>query len=336
MTGIVSTARLALPSLGFGAASVGNLFRRTGEAEARATLNAAIDAGITYVDTAPHYGRGLSERRVGDVVRGRPDILLSTKVGRLMQPEATIVDDRERDGFFSPMPFVPVYDYSRDGVLCSFEASLHRLGVAKVGLLLVHDIGPMIHGDRHAHYWHQLTDGGGFDALRELRDDGVIQGFGIGVNEVGVCIDAIRAAPLDVILLAGRYTLLEQEPLDVLFPACIAAGVQVIVGGPYNSGILAVGTRGGGHYDYGAAPEAIIARVRRMEAIADAFGVPLPAVALRFPLAHPAVSTVLPGPGDAQQVRETIAWFDHPIPADLWNTLKDANLIRLDAPVPQN
>jgi D-threo-aldose 1-dehydrogenase len=329
------SSRLRLPPLGFGAAVIGGLFRRVDDDVAQAAIAAALEGGVAYVDTAPHYGRGLSERRVGDALRGRADVLVSTKAGRLMLPDQNIVDDRERDGFFSAMPFSPRYDYTGDGVLRSFEASLHRLGLARVGLLLVHDIGRMVHGDRHDHYWDQLTHGGGFAALERLRDEGAIDGFGIGVNEIAVCHEAIRAAPLDAILLAGRYTLLEQGALDALFPACVSAGVTVIAGGPYNSGILASGTRRGPvHYNYGDAPDEVVRRVRRMEDLADAHGVPLAAAALQFPLAHPAVACVLPGLGDAGQVRQTLDWFDLAIPAEFWDALRDENLLRADAPLP--
>lgn len=327
-------SRLRLPPLGFGASVMGGLFAPVTAEAAQATLAAAIEGGIGYIDTAPHYGRGLSERRVGDAVRGQPDLLVSTKVGRLMRPDPSITDDRERDGFFSAMPFTPVYDYSGDGILRSFEASLHRLGLARVGLLLVHDIGRMNHGDRHDHHWRQLTQGGGFAALERLRDEGAIDGFGLGVNEVAVCHDALAVAPLDAILLAGRYTLLEQAPLDTLFPQCLAQGVRVIVGGPYNSGILVRGAADG-RYNYGDAPAAIVERVRRMEAIAAAHGVPLAAAALQFPLAHPAVASVIPGLRDAGEVRQTLDWFHHAIPAAFWAALRSEDLLRPDAPLPQ-
>lgn len=329
-----SGSRLRLPRLGFGASVIGGLFGRVDGKTARQTIDAALAGGLGYFDTAPHYGRGLSERRLGDALRGRTDVIVSTKVGRLMLPDPSITDDRERDAFFSPMPFSPSYDYTGDGIRRSFDASLQRLGLARVGLLLVHDIGRMTHGDRHDHYWHQLTEGGGFAALEKLRDEGAIDGFGIGVNEVAVCLDAIRAAPLDAILLAGRYTLLEQTPLDDLFPACISAGVQVIVGGPYNSGILVRGTRGAGHYNYGTAPAWVIERVGRMEAIAEAHGIPLAAAALQFPLAHQAVSSVVAGLGDMGQVRKTLEWFDVAIPSSFWDALRSEALLREDAPVP--
>ena len=323
-----------LPRLGFGASVLGGLFGPVDATGARATIEAALAGGVAYVDTAPHYGRGLSERHVGDALRSRPDVLLSTKVGRLMVPDASITDDRERDGFYSPMPFAPRYDYTGDGIRRSLDDSLQRLGVARLGLLLVHDIGAMNHGEQNARYWRQLTEGGGFAALQRLREEGAIDGFGLGVNEVAVCLDALRAAPLDVILLAGRYTLLEQAPLDDLFPRCVDAGVQVIVGGPYNSGVLATGTLKQAHYNYAEAPAEILARVRRMEEVAQVHGVPLGAAALQFPLAHPAVACVLPGLRDVAQVEQTLDWFSTSIPAAFWSALRDEGLVRRDAPLP--
>lgn len=322
--------------IGFGGGAIGNLFHRVDDVAARATVDAAFDAGVRYFDTAPHYGRGLSERRIGDALRMRPDVVVSTKVGRLLTPDPTITDDSERDGFLSPMPFRASYDYSHDGILRSFEASLHRLGLARVDILLVHDIGRMVHGAEDEIYWEQLTDGGGFDALVRLRDEGAIKAFGLGVNEIAVSMRALEAAPIDVLLLAGRYTLLEQEPLDALFPACVRAGVEVVAGGPYNSGILVTGTRSGDtiRYNYDAAPAALIERVARMEAIAAAHGVPLPAAALAFVLAHPVVASVIPGLGNPDQVRQTMAWHGAIVPDDFWSELRHEGLIRADAPVP--
>lgn len=325
---------LSVSVLGLGTSMIGNLYRSLSDGEARETLDAALAMGMTYIDTAPHYGRGLSERRVGDAVRGRDDIILSTKVGRLMLPDPSIRDDRERDGFCSPMPFRPVYDYSRDGILRSWEASLHRLGLAKVDLLFVHDIGRMSHGEDHDRTWRELTSGGGLRALEELRDSGEIAGFGIGVNEVPVCLDVMAEARLDAILLAGRYTLLEQAPLDDLLPACEKADTAVIVGGPYNSGILATGVKRGAptHYNYGNAPQHIVDRVEAMENIADLYDVPIAALALQFPLAHPQIVSVIPGIGNAVQAQETMRLFNMAIPASLWTDLRDVGLIRPDAP----
>ena len=325
-----------VPELGFGAAALGNLYAPVDDARAAATLASALAAGFRYIDTAPHYGRGLSERRVGDGVRGRQDVMISTKVGRLMTPDAGIADDRERDGFHTAMPFRMVYDYSHDGILRSHEHSLQRLGLARVDLLLIHDIGRLTHGAADAGYREQLTGGGGLRALQRLRDEGAITGFGLGVNEVAVCLDLMEQAAFDVILLAGRYTLLEQGPLDTLFPACAGAGTSLIIGGPYNSGILATGSAGGAaaRYDYAAAPDDVMARVRALEAVAARHGVSLPAAALTFVLAHPQVACVIPGMADPAQVNDTVALYGEAIPDDFWAELRYEGLVRADAPLP--
>lgn len=332
----IGRTALSVPELGFGAGTLGNLYRPVSDAAARAAIEVGLEAGMRYIDTAPHYGRGLSERRVGDALRLRPDVVISTKVGRLMDPDASVADDGERDGFRSPMPFRMHYDYSHDGILRSHEHSLQRLGLAKVDLLYVHDIGGQTHGDAAAHHWRQLTTGGGLRALERLRDEGAIAGFGLGVNEIAVCMDAMRETRMDAILLAGRYTLLEQDALDTLFPACAAAGTSVVVGGPYNSGILATGTRGGGtiHYDYGPAPDDVIAKVRAIEAVADRHGVTLAAAALHFVLAHPQVASVVPGMGSPRRVEQAAGLYRQAVPADFWVELRRQGLLREDAPVP--
>lgn len=334
----IGRTSLTVPELGFGAASLGNLYAPVSDADARGAIDAALAAGLRYVDTAPHYGRGLSERRVGEAVRLQPDVVLSTKVGRLMDPDSSVVDDRERDGFRSPMPFRMRYDYTHDGILRSHEHSLQRLGVARVDLLYVHDIGGYTHGDAAEGYWQQLTSGGGLKALERLRDEGSIAGFGVGVNEIAVCLDVMREARLDAILLAGRYTLLEQNALDDLFPACAAAGTSIVIGGPYNSGILATGTKRGDtlHYDYGPAPEHVVAKVRGIEAVADRHGVRLPAAALAFVLAHPLVASVIPGIGSAARVAQTVDLYREAIHAGFWQELRAEGLLRADAPVPED
>lgn len=325
---------LAVTELGFGAAGLGNLYAPVDEATARATIDAALAAGIGYVDTAPFYGFGLSERRVGDAIR-HSGALVSTKVGRLLAPDPAVVDDRERDGFRSAMPFAPVFAYDHASIMRSWEASLQRLGVARIDILYVHDIGRLTHGADHDRTFGDLVAGGGLRALEELRDGGAIGGFGIGVNEVAICLDVMAEARLDAILLAGRYTLLEQGALDRLMPACAEAGTSVVVGGPYNSGILATGTKGAmPYYDYAPAPEAVIARVAAIEAIADRFAVPLAAAALQFPLAHLVVASVIPGLADPQRVADTIGLYRTTIPHDFWAALKDEGLLRDDAPVP--
>lgn len=326
----------SVADVGFGSAALGNLYGPISDKDAQAAILAADDAGIRFFDTAPFYGFGLSERRLGDALRGRPDVVVSSKVGRLLIPDEGQAVGRLRDGFLSPLPFRVAYDYSYEGVLRSHEASLQRLGLARIDILLVHDIGRAHHGDDNNRYWEQLTRGGGFRALEELRASETIGGFGLGVNETAICQEAMRETRLDVVLLAGRYTLLEQDALDAFLPACVDQGVSVIIGGPYNSGILATGTRGGGpiRYDYAVAPPAIVERVRRIEKIADAHAIPLAAAALQFPLAHPAVACVLPGLASVAQVERTIELYRTVIPEGFWRDLRQAGLLREDAPVP--
>jgi D-threo-aldose 1-dehydrogenase len=328
---------LEVTELGFGTAPLGNLFRPLPDDTARATLDAAEAAGFGFYDTAPYYGFGLSERRVGDALRTRKQVVISTKIGRLLKPVPGPVDQTiVRHGFATSLPFEPVFDYSYDAVMRSYEASLQRLGLSKIDILFVHDIGRLTHGEHNAARMMELTKGGGLKALEELRASGAISGFGMGVNEVPACLEVMSHARLDVILLAGRYTLLEQNPLDDLFPACKAAGTVIVVGGPYNSGILAVGTRTDAtlYYNYEPAPADVIAKVRRIEAVCDRHGVPLPAAALQFPLAHRLVSSVIPGLDSPERVRQTIALYRHKIPPAFWHELVHEKLVRPDAPLP--
>lgn len=328
---------LTVTELGFGTAPLGNLFKPLADVVARETLAAAEKAGFGYYDTAPFYGFGLSERRLGDSLRARNDIVLSTKVGRLLKPVPGPVDETiARHGYATPMPFEPVYDYSYDAIMRSFTESLQRLGLSRIDVLYIHDIGRLTHGNDNAARMAELTEGGGLKALEELRAAGAIAGFGMGVNEIPACLEVMDQARLDVILLAGRYTLLEQNALDELFPRCVEAGTAIVVGGPYNSGILAVGTKTGAplYYDYEPAPAAVIEKVRRIETVCDRHHVPLAAAALQFALAHPLVGSVIPGLDSATRVEQTIALYRHKIPAALWQDLRAENLIRPDAPIP--
>lgn len=335
-TRMLGRTGIAVPELGFGAAPLGNLYRAIPDAEARATLDTALDAGLRYFDTAPHYGFGLSERRVGDAIRGRDDILVSTKVGRLLRPVRGSVDpDAERHGFRSPMPFEPVFDYSHDGILRSFEDSLQRLGRSRIDIVYVHDIGRLTHGDQHRARLAQLVAGGGFQALRRLRENCTIGAIGIGVNEIAICLELMERIDLDVILLAGRYTLLEQEALDQLFPRCAVKGTSLVIGGPYNSGILAGDTLATGpHYNYELAPAPVVARAEQIAAVCARHQVSLGAAALQFALAHPQVASVIPGLASAAQVEETVARAAAVIPSAFWAELKAEGLLRPDAPVP--
>jgi D-threo-aldose 1-dehydrogenase len=327
---------IELSELGLGTAALGNLYHAFSDVQAQQVLSAALGAGISYVDTAPLYGYGLSERRVGDAVRGVSEVVVSTKVGRMLVPVPEIRDDAERRGFFSALPFEPKFDFSYDAVMRSYEDSLQRLGVARVDILYVHDIGPFTHGERHEVFYRQLLKQGGLRALEELRAARQIAAIGIGVNEIPICLQLMGEVKLDVILLAGRYTLLEQEPLDALFPACRRQGVRIVAGGPYNSGILATGTRSGGtlHHDYVAAPAAVIDRVRSIEAICDRHRVELPAAALQFILANPQVVSVIPGLDTPERVADTLRYYRAPIPAAFWADLRSGGHIRADAPIP--
>ena len=327
---------LKVTELGFGTAPLGNLFRPLSDDTARETLAKARAAGFGYWDTAPFYGFGLSERRLGDALRGS-DYVLSTKVGRVLEPVLHPVSDQDvRHGYATPMPFEPVYDYSYDAVMRSYEESLQRLGLGRIDILYIHDIGRMTHGDENPFRMAELTSGGGLRALEELRNSGAVSGFGMGVNEIAACLEVMDHARLDVILLAGRYTLLEQDALNVLFPRCTEAGTAIVVGGPYNSGILALGTKTGAplYYNYEPAPADIIDKVRRIEAVCDTHRVPLAAAALQFPLAYPLVASVIPGLDSPARVEQTVALYNHKIPAALWQDLKREGLLREDAPIP--
>ncbi len=328
---------LKVTELGFGTAPLGNLFRPLPDESARNTLLAAEEAGFGYYDTAPFYGFGLSERRLGDALRHRGGVVLSTKVGRLLTPVPGPVDATQvRHGYATPMPFAPVFDYSYDAVMRSYEASLQRLGLSSIDILYIHDIGTMTHGEQNEARMAELTRGGGLRALEELREGGDIAGFGMGVNEVAACLEVMDHARLDVILLAGRYTLLEQTPLDALFPACEKAGTAIVIGGPYNSGILAVGTKTDAplYFNYEPAPPDVIEKVRKIEAVCERHGVPLAAAALQFPLAHSLVASVIPGLDSPQRVVQTLALYHHKIPPALWQDLRGEGLIRADAPIP--
>jgi D-threo-aldose 1-dehydrogenase len=321
---------LSLTALGMGCAVIGGLYRPTSEADARATVDEAWELGLRFFDTAPYYGHTLSEHRLGAALRERPrdEYVIATKVGRLMKPDATVQPGE--NGWAAPLPFRPVYDYSYDAIMRSHEDSLQRLGTSRIDILFVHDIGRMTHGDRHEHYWQQLTEGGGFKALDELRRDGRISAIGLGVNEWEVAYDAMQEIAIDCTLLAGRYTLLEQNSLVPFLDACVRDRTSIVIGGPFNSGVL-VGQR---KFNYEDAPEEIVRRVEQLEAVCNEFAVPLPAAALQFPMAHPAVVSCIPGVRDVTQLRKIATWFDMTIPDELWSTLQSHGLIDERAPVP--
>ncbi|HEY4345497.1 MAG TPA: aldo/keto reductase [Parvibaculum sp.] len=324
---------LYLTELGFGAAPIGNLYRPLPDADVEALLESAWAAGLRYFDTAPLYGFGLSETRLGRFLQTKPrdEFVISTKVGRLLKPNAGWHE--QRDAFIDAAPFEPVYDYSYDGVMRSVEESLQRLGLAEIDIALMHDIGTATHGEAHPEKM-RLAMTGGYRALDVLRDEGRLRAIGIGANEWEVCAEAMNHGRWDAFLLAGRYTLLEQEPLDTFFPLCAKAGVGLVIGGAFNSGILATGPVDGAHFNYGNAPAEVVARVRRLDEICRAHGVPLPAAALQFPRAHPLVASVIPGVATKTELSSAMDWAARKIPAALWSDLKAEGLLSPGAPVP--
>jgi D-threo-aldose 1-dehydrogenase len=330
--------RETLGSLGFGGAALGNLYAPVPDEVAQDTIRAAVEIGVRYFDTAPHYGFGLSEKRLGQLLRELDPaerLIVSTKVGRKLAPRTGIDTTVARQGFVTPEPYESEFDYTYDSVMRTYEGSLRRLQRERIDILFVHDIGRVTHGDSHPSRFAEFMNGG-YRAMNELRTSGAVGAIGIGVNETQVCEEALAHADFDVVLLAGRYTLLEQDALDTFLPLCERRGVRVVVGGPYNSGILATGVRRAGaiNYNYSAAPREIIARAAAIESICDAHGVQLPAAALQFPLSHPQVLTVVPGMGTREQARQAAEYLKRPVPQALWTELRAAGLIRPDAPVP--
>lgn len=325
---------VSLSLLGFGAAPIGNLYQAVAEEQAMATVDEALALGIRYIDTAPHYGFGLSETRLGAVLQQRAEtIAISTKVGRLLVPTDSTA--AVRHGFADTPALEPVFDYSYDGVMRSFEASLERLKVGRVDLLLAHDPGEMTHGAHHPARFREFIEGG-YRAMRNLRDQGLVRAIGVGANEWQVCEQVLQHVDLDGFLLAGRYTLLEQGACETFLPLCARRGVSVILGGPFNSGILASGVSGAGpvYYNYEPAPAAIRARVHELELVCREFDVPLAAAALQFPAAHPQICSVVAGLASPQQVRQAVAWMNHIIPGDFWLALRELGLLHHLAPVP--
>jgi D-threo-aldose 1-dehydrogenase len=324
---------LEVTAFAFGAAPIGNIFRPITEQESDAMFQHAWDAGVRFYDTAPMYGHGLSELRTGHSLRWkqRDDFVLASKVGRVLTPARRGTID------FAPWvdgaPFTVHFDYSYDGTMRSFEDSLQRLGLERMDICFIHDIDVFTRGAEQPAVFEQAMDGC-WRALERLRSEGLVKAIGVGVNEWQVCHEALKRHDFDCFLLAGRYTLLEQDALDEFLPLCEQRGAAVVVGGGFNSGILATGARPGAKYNYAPAPQAILDKVARIEAVCTAHGVPRPAAALQFVVAHPAIPSFIAGTRTVEQLRQNLAWFSHPIPADFWADLKRQGLLREDAPVP--
>jgi D-threo-aldose 1-dehydrogenase len=324
-------------TLALGGAPLGNLFTPVTDDDAIALVRHAIDRGVRYIDTAPHYGNGLSEHRIGAALRDVPRdaYVLSTKVGRLLAPDPGA--PRTQNGFVNALPFVQRWDYSRDGTLRSIEDSLQRLGLARIDYVFIHDVARDAHGDAQPQRFREAMDGA-VPALARLKAEGTIAAFGLGVNDWRVCVDALAQADLDLLLVAGRYTLLDQTALPELLPLCVKRGTRIVLGGPFNSGILATGTRpadgGAVYFNYAPAPTDVIARATAIEGLCATHGVPLMAAALQFPRAHPAVARVLAGARSTAELDQNLALFAHPIPEAFWRDLRSRRLVAENAPLP--
>jgi D-threo-aldose 1-dehydrogenase len=321
--------------LGLGGAPLGNLFAPVADADARALVDAAWASGCRSFDTAPHYGHGLSERRLGDALRPHPrdGFVLSSKVGRLLSADAAA--PREQHGYVDALPFVQHWDYSAAGTRRSLEDSLQRSGLARIDVLYVHDLDAATHGERASQVLRRVLDET-LPTLQRMKREGLIRALGLGVNDVQVVLEVLREADIDALLLAGRYSLLDHSALAALLPECLKCGVHIALGGVFNSGILATGV--GSHtaptFNYAPAAREWVERTRRIESHCAAHGVPLRAAALQFPLAHPAVEIVMVGARSAAEWDDACAMLRRPIPASFWADLRNAGLIPEAAPTP--
>ncbi len=326
---------VTLTELGMGTAPLANLYRAISDDDAQAVLERAWEAGVRYYDTAPLYGLGLSETRLNRFLRDKPrdEYVLSSKVGRLLR--ACTPEARTGIGKWFDVPArQEIYDYSYDGVMRSVEASLERLGVNRIDMLFAHDIDVPNQGNRaNVNAKVDQLMAGGYHALERLRNEGTIAAFGAGVNEWEVCQQLTERGDYDIFLLAGRYTLLEQDALNSFLPLAEARGIGIVIGGPYNSGILATGPRPGAYYNYDPAPQDIMERVGRIEAICKAHDVRLVDAAFQFPLRHPCTLSVIPGGQGLGEMESNIAAVQANIPDALWAELKHEGLMRAEAPV---
>lgn len=319
---ILGTSGVPVSGLGFGAAAVGNLFTEVGDEQAHEAVTAAWQRGIRYFDTAPHYGLGLSERRLGEALREHPraQYTLSTKVGRRLEPSADGGDDLA-DGFAVPATHRRVWDFSADGVRRTLESSLERLGLDHVDVVYLHD------PDDHAEEAFRE----GYPALEKLRSEGVVGAIGAGMNQAGMLTRFVHETDVDVVLCAGRYTLLDQSALTELLPAAVARGVSVVIGGAFNSGLLA-DPRPGATYNYAQASGDVLDRALRMREAAERHGISLRAAALAFCAAHPAVASVLVGARSAAEVQDAADQFATPVPSAFWQELRDTGLLTTEEP----
>lgn len=320
--------------LGLGGAPLGNLFSAVSNEEAKALVDAAWAGGCRSFDTAPHYGHGLSERRMGDALRSRPrdSFTLSSKVGRILTPDGHAA--KAQHGYVDILPFNQHWDFSAGGTRRSVEDSLQRLGMSRLDSVYIHDPDAQTHGANAGAVLRQLIDET-LPALQQLKREGLVRAIGLGTNDVDVVLDVLREADLDVLMLAGRYSLLDHSALPVLLPQCLARGVRIALGGAFNSGILATGTRGGAAtFNYAPAPREWLERTAKIEAVCEAHGVPLRAAALQFPLAHPAVHSLMLGARKVSEWTDAVAMMAHPIPPEFWTALRTQGLLPAEVLTP--
>jgi D-threo-aldose 1-dehydrogenase len=332
-------SNLDVTEIGFGSAPLGDLYTRLDDATAIATVSAALEGGITLVDSSPHYGNGLAEHRCGTALRrvARESFVLSTKVGRWMNPRGLKASARggtASPGFAGGLPHAATFDYSYDGAMRSFEQSMLRLGVDAIDIVLIHDADVWTHGRDDIERRFREAMEGAYRALAQLRSEGVVKAIGVGLNEADMCARFARAGDFDTMLLAGRYSLLEQPALAEFLPLALEKKIGVMLGGVFNSGILATGPVPGARYNYRVAPPEIVARVERIEKVCRAHGTALADAALRFPLGHAAVSSIVLGTVTPDEVRRNLASLDAKVPAALWGALKAEGLLAPDVPVP--
>ncbi len=309
--------------LGFGGTPLALLQRTADAGKAGALVDAALAGGMGYLDVAPFYGAGLAEHRMGEALIGRPRdaFILSTKVGRLLRP------GRNEPG--PALPFTPVFDYSYDGVMRSFEDSLYRLGVERIDILYVHDVSPRWAGDAIEERFRTVM-AGGYKALLRLRESGVIRAFGVGINDAEWCVRFAEAGDFDLFMLAGRYTLLDQSAHDRLLPLCRERGIGIVLAAPFNSGILATGAKPGATFFYTEAPPQLMQRTARIEHVAQAHGVALPAAALQFPLRQNVVLSVVAGSRDVAELSANLGHVQAAIPEAFWQELAHQDLMPRD------
>lgn len=323
--------------LGLGGAPLGNLFTTITDAQAVALVRSAWDSGCRTFDTAPHYGNGLSEHRMGQALRALPraEFVLSSKVCRLLLPDASA--PRDQNSYVDVLPFIQRWDYSAQGIQRSVEDSLQRLGMARLDVAYIHDCDATVHGADYPRVLRQVVDEA-LPQLRRLQQQGLVRHIGLGVNDVQVCLDVLAQADLDCLMLAGRYTLVDHSGLGQLLPLCVQRGVRIALGGVFNSGILATGVRGQGketpRFNYAAAPREWIHRVGAVEDLCLRHGVPLRAAALQFPLAHPAVEITMLGAQQTAHWQDAVAMLGTPVPAAFWRDLQTHGLVPAQAPLP--